>query len=68
MIEDINVFKISSFNRYMVECEYTTIPIRSNDHIGFNRYMVECELKHMKILAIVLSSFNRYMVECELFQ
>ena len=32
-----------SFNRYMVECEYVILFLKSFDFFGFNRYMVECE-------------------------
>ena len=32
------------FNRYMVECEYTTMGHLFGWYYSFNRYMVECEL------------------------
>ena len=33
----------SSFNRYMVECEFETIEPNMLAIFRFNRYMVECE-------------------------
>ena len=35
----------SSFNRYMVECEFIKRFDEIIDKIGFNRYMVECEFR-----------------------
>ena len=33
----------TSFNRYMVECEFRCVDYRIRSHRSFNRYMVECE-------------------------
>ena len=35
---------LSSFNRYMVECEFGSYANLRTIRHGFNRYMVECEL------------------------
>ena len=34
---------VTSFNRYMVECEFHHCLSLVYAHRGFNRYMVECE-------------------------
>ena len=36
-------FKEESFNRYMVECEFTYRITTTKIQNSFNRYMVECE-------------------------
>ena len=36
-----------SFNRYMVECEYSITFIFDFTPSSFNRYMVECESVHL---------------------
>ena len=38
-------FKVSGFNRYMVECEYALANTGQVESTGFNRYMVECEFR-----------------------
>ena len=55
----------SRFNRYMVECEYSSYERGSNENNSFNRYMVECELNSDRCRLYISYSFNRYMVECE---
>ena len=59
---------LSSFNRYMVECEFDKSKSKIIKRLGFNRYMVECEYLYIINYAIQGFSFNRYMVECELVQ
>ena len=55
----------SSFNRYMVECEFCKAYNKTSSVPGFNRYMVECECKRIFSFVIAIVCFNRYMVECE---
>ena len=55
----------TSFNRYMVECEFFCCNVSLRGDTGFNRYMVECELIRRKYHVDLTMSFNRYMVECE---
>ena len=43
LISNTNKTIVKSFNRYMVECEYTYEHIQGYLLFGFNRYMVECE-------------------------
>ena len=56
---------LSSFNRYMVECEFGSYANLRTIRHGFNRYMVECEFDKSKSKIIKRLGFNRYMVECE---
>ena len=56
---------LSSFNRYMVECEFGSYANLRTIRHGFNRYMVECECGSSLTLNTFLNGFNRYMVECE---
>ena len=37
----------SSFNRYMVECEYYLLDCFAFYYQRFNRYMVECECRRL---------------------
>ena len=38
------------FNRYIVECKYTT-PVKSNTKVdGFNRYIVECKFANARVV------------------
>ena len=56
---------LTSFNRYMVECELIHHEFLVQRDIGFNRYMVECEYGLLSEGATADDCFNRYMVECE---
>ena len=56
---------IERFNRYMVECEFSSLDIHYIFVVSFNRYMVECEYGCKVIPITCGKSFNRYMVECE---
>ena len=42
-IRAYNLFVLSGFNRYMVECESFSLLVRIIRYLRFNRYMVECE-------------------------
>ena len=42
-VQQLCYFPVSSFNRYMVECEFIIFTFIIRRGNGFNRYMVECE-------------------------
>ena len=46
-VQQLCYFPVSSFNRYMVECESIMILTFVESTHGFNRYMVECEYTSM---------------------
>ena len=64
-VESVFASGLFSFNRYMVECEWTCYRFAKIRYICFNRYMVECEYRCVWGFSMVHQRFNRYMVECE---